>query len=502
MVATYTPYSSARTFFDTLPTWMSVEDGERISAYMLYEMMYKNLPNTYTLQMRGTEDKPIYIPTGKTIIEATNRFLARNWDFVVDPEVGNPNDQEAVRTALTSLFKREEMYSKFATNRRWGLIRGDALWHIVADDTKPEGARISVYDIDPATYFPIEDPNDPEKIIGCHLVTQIVNDNDETILRRHTYRRDENGIFTQLAFFEVDAWDDRWGSGQEIKPVAPPADVRANQAELLTGFYLPAEITALPVYHVKNLRETGNPFGVSEMQGMERLYTGVNQTISDSELALALEGIGVYVTTSSPPVDEQGNELPWRIKPGGVIEIDGEASWDRVSGVSTLPGLQLADWLTSSAREASGVPDMAVGNVDVALAESGIALAMKMAPLLAKNEEKEITILSVMDHMLYDLVHMWMPVYEGTPTEVEVYSIVGNPLPVNRKERIDEIIALLTAKVVDGEWARTELAKYGFEFDSGMTQRIADEAAMMSEAGAAGDPFAKNVNDMLSGGAE
>jgi hypothetical protein len=37
----------------------------------------------------------------------------------------------------------------------------------------------------------------------------------------------------------------------------------------------------------------------------------VNQSISDEELTLALDGIGVYATTSGPPLDSDGNATDW-----------------------------------------------------------------------------------------------------------------------------------------------------------------------------------------------
>ena len=499
MVATYTPYQTARTFVDSLPSWMSVQDGERISAYTLYEMIYKNIPETFKLVMRGTEDKPIYVPSGRSIIEAKNRYIAQGFDFWVDPAVGTPADRDAVTALFKALFRREEMYAKFATQRRWGLIRGDALWHIVADAAKPEQTRISIYEIDPASYFPIEDPNDPAKIIGCHLVDQMVNDADETIIRRHTYRKDEQGIFTQLAFFELSAWDDRWGSGQELKKAQAPGNLSESQKALMTGFYLDPRITSIPVYHIKNRRETNNAFGVSEMQGIERCLTGINQVISDTELAHSLDGIGLYATTSSPPIDEDtGEEQPWRIRPGGVVEIDENAEWTRVTGVTDLPGLKLADWLDDSMRVAAGVPDIALGNVDVSLAESGIALALKMSPLLKQADEQNQVILDVMDHLFYDLVEMWMPVFEGSPAGgvVSVLArIDDDPMPVDVDAAFTRIIKLWEAKLVTGDWVRAELSKLGFEDLDGMGDAVLAEQGNLA---AASDPLGARLNTELN----
>jgi hypothetical protein len=71
--------------------------------------------------------------------------------------------------------------------------------------------------------------------------------------------------------------------------------------------------------------------------------------------------------------------------------------------------------------------------VDSTTAESGVALALKMAPLLASNAEKELEIIGKTDQMLYDLQTMWLPAYEGVNLDgVIVESRVDNPLPRNK----------------------------------------------------------------------
>lgn len=495
-----TPYSTAKPFFGPLQTWLPPEDAERIAAYQLYEGIYRNVPESFKLVQRGSEQNPIYIPSARTLVEARNRFLAKRWNYTLDPKLGSDGEREAVDAALTTLFRRELVYSKFATQKRWGLIRGDAVWHIVADPAKPPGKRLSIYEIDPAAYFPIEDPYNSDKVLGCHLATPITLEDGTTSIKRQTYRKLENGgVSYELSWWEVGAWDDRDGSGQELKPAKaiPAGDWNRPQ----TATPLPPQITALPVYHVKSSRQPGASFGTSVLQGFERIIAAVNQAISDEEMALALEGLGLYYTTSGPPVDEEGKETNWKLGPGYVAEIDEKSTFGRVQGVGSVePSLNHIAYLERAMREAAGVPDVAIGSVDVQTVESGIALAFKMAPILSGNEELEGEILSVMDHMLYDLVAMWLPAYEQLPASVaQAVSIVDDPLPVNRKAVIDEVIALLTCDppLISVAYAQTILTeKLGFDFPTDMLATAVQEAGAFAAAKNP-DPFASRVAQEL-----
>jgi hypothetical protein len=213
-------------------------------------------------------------------------------------------------------------------------------------------------------------------------------------------------------------------------------------------------------------------------------------------LALALEGLGLYATTSGPPVDDDGNEENWRLGPGWVVEIDRDSTFERVSGVGSVEPYQThINSIKGFAHESAGIPDIAVGAVDVQTAESGIALAFKMAPILAKNEEKEQEILSVMDHMLYDLTTMWFPVYEGFTTAARPVSIVDDPMPTNRKATLDEIVAMLSTDppLISAAYARTLLSeKLGYDFPDEIDSDVVDEAAAIAAARNV-DPFASRV---------
>lgn len=489
----FTPYSTAKPLFPTaLPSWVIGQDQERLASYQVYEELYWNVPQTFKLVQRGSESNPIYIPSGRTIVEACNRFLARDFSWAINPRGGSPDDQELLRAGIAKLFKREQFKAKFKSLKRYGLIRGDACWHVLADPTRPAGSRISMYELDPGSVFPITDDNDFDKILGYHIIDPY-EVNGKPYIRRQTYRKvitpnKPTQITTELAIFETGAWDDR--EGQKVKLFQ----------QVLNATPLPPAITALPVYHFKNQRSPANPFGSSEMRGLERIMAAVNQSITDEELTLALDGLGLYATTSGPPEDEDGNETDWVLGPGRVVELDQGATFDRVSGVGSVTPMQdHLKFLIGCMREASATPDVAIGTVDVQVAQSGIALALQMGPILAKNEEKEEELLSMHDQMFYDLINGWLPAYEGLSLEgVEMSPIVGAPLPIDRAAIMKEITDMLstTPPLISAGYARQLLAeKLGYTFPDEMGVDVVQEMAAMTEASGMGDPFRARLEE-------
>lgn len=495
-----TPYATARPLMGPLQSWLSPDDAVRLEAYGIYEGMYKNVPQSFKLVQRGNEQNPIYVPSAKTIIEATNRYLAKKWTYAMDPKLGSDQERAALDTMLQQLFRREKMWSKFAIQKRYGLIRGDQVWHIVADDTKEPGRRISIYQVDPGAYFPIVDDWQPDKLYGVHLVTPVEGDDGKTVIKRQTYRKEPNGrISYELSWWQVGAWDDRV-DGAKLKKAEKVPQGDFNKP---TKYELDPRITAIPVYHIRNNEDTGNTFGTSELSGLESIIAGINQSISDEDLALALEGLGLYATTSGPPVDDDtGEETNWRLGPGWVVEIDEDSTFERVSGVGTVEPYQThIGALRGFAHESAGIPDVAVGGGDVQVMESGIALSFRMSPLLSKNEEKEQEILSVMDHLLYDLATMWFPTYEQLENAARPVSICDDPMPVNRAAVLEEIVQMLSTDppLISTEYARQLLAeKLGYDFPDEMGEAVVTEAAAIADARNI-DPFAGRVAAELEG---
>lgn len=478
----------------TLDNVPQADDQERIRAYRFYEDAYHNRPETFQITMRGEDDEQaaIYLPSARIIVEATNRFLAVDYSFMIEPGNGDGPHKEAQRM-LRNLWKRERMQTKFNNQRRYGLIRGDALFHVTADDTKDEGKRISIHELDPSQYYPIIDPDNSTRIIGCHIVDKVQDprtpeDKSKMVARRQTYRKvlDANGMSTgkitsELALFALGKWDDRTGKDDDIEQISV----------LRPAFELPDPISEIPVYHWRNNVIPGGTFGISEVSGIERLMAAMNQSMTDEDATLVMQGLGMYTTDAAPPQNPDGTPGEWEVGPGVIVETGEGQSFSRVTGVSSVAPMQdHIKLMYDRANQAAGVPEIAAGSVEVSLAESGIALRLQMMPILAKNAEKESEMLATMDHMLYDLMGMWFPAYEGKDfSEVDVASSVGDPIPPNREAKIQEIMLLFTSGLITIRMAQAELAKFGYNFaDGDEAQALADAAAMA--AAKSGDPFA------------
>lgn len=488
----FTPYSTVGEFASAKPTWIPDElDIERIQSYQSYEQMYWNVPDIFKVSLRGTNDLPIYIPAARTIVDTTNRYYGVDFRVVfTDRDTGKSSTvTQAASLAYRDLVKRERFRSKFNGNKRYGLIRGDSVWHITADETKPVGSRLSLTALDPAMYFPIFDEDDVERIVGVHLVEQLTTD-DGPRIRRLTYRKvprsdGSNTITVEDGIFEVDKWAGPTDRPERIlKPPTP----------------LPDDITAIPVYHTKNFEEPGNPFGSSEVRGLERIMGAMNQAVSDESLALALMGIGMYATDASHPIDPTtGKPVAWQMGPGRVLHHDG-TKFDKLAGATGLADSYGVHYsrLWEALRQSSSTPDVAIGSVDVSVAQSGIALALQLSPMLAKVGEKNDLLLDTMNHLFFDVFTMWMPAYEETTFDnVDVECVVGSAVPVDREARFAELNDMLDRGVIDTDYYRAEATKLGYVFPDGIAETAKAE---FEERNAAADPFAGRLTDETGDG--
>lgn len=488
---TFTPYSTLQSFFPgAKPTWIPDElDQERILSYQIYEMIYWNIPDAFKLTWRGTADKPIYLPSAKTIVETLHRYIAPSMTFNIAPTALNGAGESEIIGAqeyLQDFFTRERFMSKLNTGKRYGLIRGDWLWYIIADPNKAPGTRISMRMLDPASYFPVFDPDDIDKMTGCHIVDQYIPPGStDIVIKRTTYRKpgystafpDSQWITVSEAIFATDDW-----GGPEAKPLK----TLRPEVEL-------AGIPTLPIYHIQNFEEPQNPFGSSELRGFERIITALNQGISDQELALALDGLGLYTTTAPRPTDDDGTEQNWILGPGRVVERPVGSEFSRVTGVSSVtPFTDHLNWLRERMNEASGISDVAVGSVDVTVAQSGVALALQFAPLLAKTDEKDQVIVDVHAQMNYDLITYWFPVYESTQfVGMRVNPVLGDKLPVDRDTRLGELNNMYDRQIISAAYYRAEAAKLGFIFPEGIGAETLNERAEFAKAD---DPYGARAN--------
>jgi hypothetical protein len=470
-----------------LPSWVTdTDDQSRVAAYDAYDDMYKNVPDTFKVVMRGTDDRPVYIPSAMKIIEATNRYLGKEWNWSVAAVGPDAQVQEAgraeVELALGNLAVREEFLSKFYSLKRNMLKRGDAFLHITANLGRAPGRRLSITELSARSVFWITSALSEEEKTGVYIVDLIYADDGTTqIARRMEYRYNESGgVDARLTFWETNAWDDRWTGHPALKPVAIPTAYKVpDLTALLSGYTLPNTVTTIPVYHFRNRREGGEPFGTSQIAGVETLIAAINQTVSDEDITLALQGLGVYMTDSARPVNDAGEEIDWEISPGVVLEMKLGSKMARIDGVgSVIPFQDHLKYLGDEMQSSTGLSSTAVGEVDVSVAASGVALRLDMAPILAQNEEKEAELLDRLDQMMFDLLTQWMPLEQVVTVQpgIKITNSFSDPLPIDRAGIIAEIVQLVTAGLMSREFAIAYLtAKLGYQFPSDMLAKILNE---------------------------
>lgn len=486
MATAVTQYSTALPLSGGLPGWVSDNmDKERLAAYDVYDDMYHNNPDTYTLMLRGIDDQPILVPTAKTVIKTQSRYVGRGFGFAVPKTVGAPDVQTAAIKAYGDLFKREEILSKFSIGRKELLRRGDLFWYLQADSDKAPGSRISVTTLDPRTVFWLLDDNDNTKKLGVMVVEHMVV-GDKVSIKRQRWLKPihpehpnfgaalsaaQPPIAYDSIILEAEGWDsDTPKVVQNVSPI----------------ILLAPEITQLPIYHMRNDAETANVYGSSELRGLERVIAAINQGATDQDISLAMAGLGMYTSDSGGPVGDDGvTDSDWIIGPGRVIE---DGTFKRVDGVKTVsPSMDHLKYLSSSVDSVAGITDVTRGEVQAQVAESGVALAIRMSPTIDMAEEKDLHIRDVFDHILYDL-KSWFKAFEGLDfSTVDVVTAFGDKMPRNRDAEMKELLELLTAGVVSKQYVQEQLQeRFGYKLPDDIMAQVGQDLAA---ANAAADPY-------------
>jgi hypothetical protein len=513
-------YSAALTFLaagddNIVDAW----DQKRIQAYDFYEELYINSLTSLQINLQGDDQVPLLVPNGRKIVEATHRFLGKNLDYFVDA-TGSGGAQVAADEWWADFYKREALRSKFESCKRWGLIRGDGAFYVYSKPQKTAGKRICIEELDPRHLFEInEAPNDAKEVSGYHIVERVqdfrdADKPDKQIAKVRTFRKiyDDTsavtGVTSELKFYEIGKWDDRSEKSRADQERVINADQDEDPFELGSDR---VPITNLPIYKWRTRAPQNSTWGHSILTGLETLLYAINQSLTDEGATIVFQGLGMYVTTAGRPRDENNLPTDWNIGPKQVIEIGENQTFTKVTGVDNVSPFQ--DHMNfideKGISEASGTPEVAIGRVDVAVAESGISLQLQMAPLLASNSELELEIISVLDQMHHDITTQWLPAYEeeafgdaATMVDLTVVTLFDDPMPKNRAADIDEIIQFDAAGIVLKEMVVAKIRKLGgwtwpTHDDQGNELTDADLAAMLVDQSAAlaaaSDPFGASL---------
>lgn len=504
-----TPYSTAMPYIVGAAAaaggWQSDYDRQRLASYDLYDDMFHNDPARYRLMLRGSDEKPIYVPTAGSIIKSLARYVGKDWGFRVVEPVADPGEEaievtpEQIALAQVTfgkLFARERLLSRYRSAIPEWLRRGDWCWFVSADPLKPAGSRISVRPIDPRRYYPINgDTTDLSRVTGQQLIEEVMVGDTialyvQTWLKASDPGHPDYGQVESDTPFDIVYQADVFDAKDFSDPLKRQRLVSPDYASMPLD-YVPG-ISQLPIYHIKNNEETDDPFGRSDLAGLESMIAGINQAITDEDLALALMGIGMYTTDSGAPVDEStGQPTQWKLGPNRVVETDEGTEFKKVDGITTVQPIQEhVAYLREQGQGTVGLSDVSVGTAKNVGAESGIALAIKFAPTQDTVKAKNDTSNGVNTQMLHDLKD-WFRAFEQIDMgEVEIISVTEDKalLPFNREARWAELMEGVTNKIFTIEYAISVAAEefgYVFPADYAATATAAAEAAA-----AALDPFA------------
>jgi hypothetical protein len=485
----FTPWSSLDNMLGKLPSWWPAEEQQRIAAYEKYDQMYWNDPTQYAVRVLEDE-QPIYVPNARVVVDTTAQYLMKG--MKVKPKSGGDSP------VLDDFFARERFYSKFHMNKLAGIARGDAAFHIVANPNKEDGTRISIDTLHPGMVWRVKDEEgeDPEKVIRVHIVDQWIDkeDNDKVYIRKLTYEREEPEgggtatIYREEAIYELDPeW---WGPVPKL------------HQQLLKREALDAKITQIPVYWFPNLEWESQDSGSSELRGLEFLEWAVSQGTTDTQMSLGLEGLGVYATDGGRPVDDDGNESDWEVSPGKVMEVPAGSYFRRVEGVGSItPMMDQLKYMEGKMFSAASLTDVSLGQVDVQVAQSGIALAIKFMPTLAKIEPRDTAYKELLGQMFFDL-KAWFEVYETFQfPDVEII-IDENKLPVDRVAILNELNNMIDRKIISRKTYRVEVKKLGYSIDDSAeeTQILKEAEAAAKVAALAAPPgLQQNAQDAAAG---
>lgn len=459
----------------TLGDWMSESDKARIAAYLKYDEMYWNDPRQYSLRVMDGEN-PVYIPNPRVVVDTTSHFLLKGLKLV--------SSDKSTQDELEAFLKREEFYSRFNDAKRAGVARGDFVFHMTANPKKAGGSRISLNSVPAMDVFPIWDVEVPGKMVGCHIATPFEPENPKpedlgkVFIRKLTYRIDDTGaqrrIKREEAIYVFTGVESPGSSSlKKIRQIIPEG-------------YLDPRIQAIPVYWFKNRKWDGEDFGSSELRGIERISEVVSQGSTDISGSLALEGLGVYATDGGRPVQEMPNgeveEVNWEISPGKVLEVPAGSKFTRVQGVGSItPALDNIEYLEGKMEEALGLSDVALGKVDAQVANSGIALAIKFLPTLAKIDDRDQAGQDRLTQMFYDW-KTWYEVFEHKVLNGDIVPTIGEKLPMNRASQINELNNMKDRLIISRSYYRSEMEKLGYTFPKDMEDEILGEVQRENQA--------------------
>src|ERR1700744_6172519 len=307
--------------------------------------MYWSEDLSYTLRVLVTE-QPIYSPNPRIVVDTISHYLMKGLTVKVE----DPDKNKQENNDLCDFLDREMFYPRFHTAKHGGCIHGDFVFHLTADPGKPAGKRVSLSSVHPGKVVRKFEDDDGEKITEAWICEPYVDPNNKAVAleRRLHYWYVEGDTKTKSDAPEEPVPPDlELAQAGEMRYVWSEEEILVNNntlwedeeevyQTLLAPEQLPDEINHIPIFWFKNIPMDGQPFGSSDLRGLERVFRGVSQQVTDLNVAMALDGLGRYTTDAPPPSNPDGSDGTWTIEPGQVQQVPNGNFFKRVEGVGSV----------------------------------------------------------------------------------------------------------------------------------------------------------------------
>lgn len=290
------------------------------------------------------------------------------------------------------------------------------------------------------------------------------------IVRRYPWAPDEDSAVT--CYMTDASWPLRDLAGKQVEGFPPDrASYALNEdGEILRDLDL--RIDFLPVVHVPNTPATQEHYGRSLLARVLQLLDDLADTDTDLQAASALAG--------TPMIGASGTTVPTTVtvEPGAIIGLGQNGRMDALDLSASVEALRsVVDDLLGRLSVNAQVPDEVLGRVDKATVESGISRLIKHGPYRAL-----IAVLRLVREPKYRILLRFVQrlaqaggILEPGPNP-EARLVFGSFLPADRKGVIDEVVAMVGAKVISRATGLRLLQAAGVEISD-----VADELARIAE---------------------
>ena len=362
---------------------------------------------------------------------------------------------------------------------------GDGVY-VLGWDTETRRPNLQVFD--PRMYFPVLDDDAfrrgyPSRV---HLAWEEertagvgANVTKQTWVRRITYELVMLDEPREVSWSDEPTWwtctmsDAEWliedsVSGWVVDAVAPqkatyrttpatpenPQGVEIRDMDLMIDF--------IPVVHVPGVPSGREHFGRSILARVLQLFDDLQASDSDLQAAAALAGTPMVGLSGEAEVPDD-----LVVAPGSVFKLGKDGRMDVVDLSGSVEALRhvISDLLERLSVNMQ-VPGEVVGRVDEVGAESGFARLLKLGPFSSLINTLRLVRLHKYRLLLKFVQRMYQAAGEWEPgPTVDARLVFGGFLPTDLQQVIEDVVALVQAKVLTVETGLRMLVEAGVPID-------------------------------------